>query len=462
MRKGGASIALKAAANQSFKTSSVAFWRMQPRTAAAVRTSVQRTNYTSVATSDNTTTTYTPLESVLPSFPHHNASPNNHCPRYFSTIQTPMKNTSPADGESSSSFNVLTPEVAESIKKEFESVDANHDGRMDSEELKNLLRKHKNVFREAEILEIAEIFYAGNAGRSIPFDGLIKAIDEILSKPKGERGNVHPLSVGDCSAEYYYDLNHHQWKKEELDIELTHVKPETMSDRFALNAVKLVRFGFDKVTGWNQEITQKKVLQRVIFLETIAAVPGMTAAIIRHFSSLRHMERDGGLINMFLEEATNERMHLLTFVTMKDPSYLFRAAVIGSQFAFGSGFLLAYIISPNLCHRFVGYVEEEACSTYTKIIQAIEMAPEGSELASWRTEKAPKIAIAYWHLGEGGTVLDVMKAVRADEAEHRDVNHSVVDLKPGDVNPRYDPSLKLDQAFSTYVRDMMKTTPKAT
>ena len=297
---------------------------------------------------------------------------------------------------------------------------------MDSDEFKQLLRKHKNVFRESEILEIAEIFYAGNAGKSIPFDKLIEAIDVILSKPKGEKVRINPLGVGNCSAEYYYDLNHHQWKKEELDIELTHVKPATLSDRLAFNAVKLVRLGFDTATGWNGEITQQKILQRVIFLETIAAVPGMTAAIIRHFSSLRHMERDGGLINMFLEEATNERMHLLTFVTMKDPSHLFRAAVIGGQFGFGSFFLLAYIASPNWCHRFVGYVEEEACSTYTKIIDAIEKAPEGSELASWRTEKAPKIAIAYWHLGKEGTVLDLMKAVRADEAEHRDVNHSVV------------------------------------
>jgi len=352
-------------------------------------------------------------------------------------------------------FNVLRPEVAEMIRKEFESVDDNHDGRMDSEELKTLLRKHKNVFREAEILEIAEIFYAGNAGKSIPFDKLIEAIDEILSKPKGERTRVNPLGVGNCSAEYYYDLNHHQWRKEELDIELTHVQPKTLSDKLALNAVKLVRFGFDSATGWNNEITQQKVLQRVIFLETIAAVPGMTAAIIRHFSSLRYMERDGGLINMFLEEATNERMHLLTFVTMKDPSYLFRAAVIGSQFAFGTGFLLAYIMSPTFCHRFVGYVEEEACSTYTKIIQAIEDAPDGTDLAMWKTEKAPKIAVAYWHLGEDGTILDLMKAVRADEAEHRDVNHSVVEMKSGDVNPRYDPSLKLDQALKTYVRDMM-------
>jgi len=392
-------------------------------------------------------------------------TPNDHS-RYFSTMIKPIDSSyevmkvSEDDSEPVMLFDSLSPEVVEMIRKEFESVDANHDGKMDAEELKQLLRKHKNVFREAEILEISEIFYAGNAGKSVPFDRLIEAIDEILSKPKGERVRVNPLGVGSCSAEYYYDLNHHQWKKEELDIELTHVKPETFSDKLALNAVKLVRFGFDSATGWNHEITQQKVLQRVIFLETIAAVPGMTAAIIRHFSSLRHMERDGGLINMFLEEATNERMHLLTFVTMKDPSHLFRAAVIGSQFAFGTGFLLAYIVSPTFCHRFVGYVEEEACSTYTKIIEAIEQAPDGSELASWRSEKAPKIAIAYWHLGEDGTVLDLMKAVRADEAEHRDVNHSVVGMKSGDVNPKYDPSSKLDQAFHTYVREMMTRGPK--
>lgn len=85
-------------------------------------------------------------------------------------------------------------------------------------------------------------------------------------------------------------------------------------------------------------------------------VPGMTASIIRHFKSLRRMERDGGLINMFLEEATNERMHLLTFVTMRDSSLLFRASVIGAQFGFGTGFLFAYLISPKFCHRFVGYM----------------------------------------------------------------------------------------------------------
>lgn len=451
MRKAAASVALKTPLNQSPQ---LLMRRVQ--LGRAFSSSLQ--NHASILPTSSSSSSSLSLCFT----PQRNTFPGDYNRSYFSTkIQT--SSAGPADYETpNNSFSALSPEVVEMIRNEFESVDANNDGRMDAEELKQLLRKHKNVFREAEILEISEIFYAGNAGKSIPFDRLIEAIDDIISKSKNpERVKViNPLGVGSHSAEYYYDLNHHQWKKEELDIQITHFQPETISDKLALTATKLVRFGFDTATGWNSEITQQKVLQRVIFLETIAAVPGMTAAIIRHFSSLRQMERDGGLINMFLEEATNERMHLLTFVTMKDPSYLFRAAVIGSQFAFGTGFLLAYIISPNFCHRFVGYVEEEACSTYTKIIDAIEKAPEGSDLAAWRTEKAPNLAIAYWHLGEDGTVLDVMKAVRADEAEHRDVNHSVVGMQSGEVNPRYDPPSKLDQALNTYVRDMMTRNAK--
>ena len=66
----------------------------------------------------------------------------------------------------------------------------------------------------------------------------------------------------------------------------------------------------------------------------------------------------------------------------------FRAAVIGAQGVFATGFGLAYVASPAFCHRFVGYIEEEACLTYTKIIKAIEEAEEGSELAQWKTQDA--------------------------------------------------------------------------
>ena len=39
--------------------------------------------------------------------------------------------------------------------------------------------------------------------------------------------------------------------------------------------------------------------------------------------------------------------------------------ILGAQGVFSNGFFLAYLINPKLCHRFVGYLEEEAVRTYT-------------------------------------------------------------------------------------------------
>ena len=41
--------------------------------------------------------------------------------------------------------------------------------------------------------------------------------------------------------------------------------------------------------------------------------------MLRHLRSLRRMNRDHGWIHTLLEEAENERMHLLTFVQLKQP-----------------------------------------------------------------------------------------------------------------------------------------------
>ena len=38
---------------------------------------------------------------------------------------------------------------------------------------------------------------------------------------------------------------------------------------------------------------------------------------------------------------------------------------------------------------------------------------------------APSIAISYWGLPITATLRDVILAVRADEEEHRDVNHNI-------------------------------------
>ena len=207
---------------------------------------------------------------------------------------------------------------------------------------------------------------------------------------------------------------------------------------------------------WNfGEITKDKVLRRVIFLETVAAIPGFVAAMVRHFKSLRNFSRDGGMLQMFLDEANNERMHLLTFIRMRDPGLPMRVFVLVSQTFIGAAFLVLYNISPAFCHRFVGYVEGEACHTYTMIIDAVENAPDGSDMATWRTDKAPSIARAYWRLGPEGTVLDMIYAVRADEAEHRDVNHVCSGLEEGQQNPLYNPQAEFDQMLMKYIKDVM-------
>lgn len=46
-------------------------------------------------------------------------------------------------------------------------------------------------------------------------------------------------------------------------------------------------------------------------------------------------KRDAGWIHTLLEEAENERLHLMTFMTMKRPSIWFRAMILVAQ---GSGF----------------------------------------------------------------------------------------------------------------------------
>ena len=55
--------------------------------------------------------------------------------------------------------------------------------------------------------------------------------------------------------------------------------------------------------------------------------------MLRHMRSLRRMDRDHGWIHTLLEEAENERMHLLTFLKLRKPGRIFKLAVIATQAA---------------------------------------------------------------------------------------------------------------------------------
>ncbi|KAJ6551936.1 alternative oxidase-domain-containing protein [Mycena capillaripes] len=247
-------------------------------------------------------------------------------------------------------------------------------------------------------------------------------------------------------------LFHPVYTAEEMRaVHVLHKESNTVSDKIAYGLVKLSRFGFDVVSRYKHKeippgstmtveelrkegylLDERGWLNRILFLETIAGVPGMVAATLRHLTSLRLMRRDSGWIHTCLEEAENERMHLMTFMTLRESPLWFRALILGAQGVFYNLFFLAYMISPRSCHRFVGYLEEEAVLTYTRCIEDLE----AGKIPEWTDKPAPEIAIDYWRLAPDAKLLDVIYAVRSDESTHRFVNHSLANLDvKADVNP---------------------------
>lgn len=158
-----------------------------------------------------------------------------------------------------------------------------------------------------------------------------------------------------------------------------------------------------------------------MMLETVAAVPGMVGGMLLHLRSLRRFEHSGGWIKALLEEAENERMHLMTFMEVAKPRWYERALVVTVQGVFFNAYFLLYLASPRLAHRITGYLEEEAIYSYTQYLHEIDAG-------RLPNVPAPAIAIDYWQLSKDATIRDVVEVVRADEAHHRDVNHFAADI----------------------------------
>jgi ubiquinol oxidase len=188
-----------------------------------------------------------------------------------------------------------------------------------------------------------------------------------------------------------------------------HHVPQNFSDRFALAFTKLARFFADTFFAGRYG-------HRAVVLETVAAVPGMVGGALQHLRSLRRMEDDGGWIHTLLDEAENERMHLMTFVEIAKPTLLERWLILFAQGAFFNGFFLLYLISPRTAHRVVGYFEEEAIISYTEYLAHVDSGKHPNI-------PAPKIAIDYWKLPADARLRELIVVVREDERHHRDVNH---------------------------------------
>lgn len=203
-------------------------------------------------------------------------------------------------------------------------------------------------------------------------------------------------------------------RKTNLVIKLnTHIKPKTISDKIAYGFVKMLRFFADLFFA-------KRYGHRAIVLETVAAVPGMVGGLWQHLHSIRKIKDDKGWIKTLLDEAENERMHLMTFIEIAKPKFLERLIIMVVQMVFYNFYFFLYLFSSRTAHRVVGYFEEEAVISYTQYLEEIDKGTHENVMA-------PQIAINYWGLPKDAKLRDVIEYIRADEAEHRDVNHSFVD-----------------------------------
>ena len=201
-----------------------------------------------------------------------------------------------------------------------------------------------------------------------------------------------------------------------IDLSVHH-RPKGVSDRIAYGFTKMLRFFADTFFA-------KRYGHRAVVLETVAAVPGMVGATINHLRCLRRICDDHGWIKTLMDEAENERMHLMTFIEISKPTMFERFVIVAVQWVFYLAFFALYLLSARTAHRVVGYFEEEAVISYTHYLAEID---EGRSA----NVPAPAIARKYWGLPESATLRDVVLVVRADEAHHRDVNHGFADELAG-------------------------------
>lgn len=129
-----------------------------------------------------------------------------------------------------------------------------------------------------------------------------------------------------------------------------------------------------------------------------------------------------------MEEAENERMHLLIFMKVTKPTLLERSLVIVAQGLYLTFYSTLYLFHSRAAHRLTGYLEEEAHRAYSDYLTCIDNGKISNK-------PAPQIAKDYYRLPEDATIRDVILHVRADEAMHRDVNHHFGNkYRSGDLN----------------------------
>lgn len=189
-----------------------------------------------------------------------------------------------------------------------------------------------------------------------------------------------------------------------------HRKPKTLRDKVASTIVYFLARAADV-------LFQTRYGHRAVVLETIAAVPGMVGGLLQHLKSLRFIRDDRGWIRTLLDEAENERVHLIVYSEIAKPTGFERMLVVVVQFFFYHLYFLLYLLSPRTAHRVVGYLEEEAVRSYEHYLYLVH---EGVH----ENIPATELAKSYWSLSPDARLSDMIQATIKDECLHRDVNHA--------------------------------------
>merc|ERR1719389_599058 len=239
-------------------------------------------------------------------------------------------------------------------------------------------------------------------------------------------------STPDFDADHSWRQQNHIWSESEVvermgTCDKKHV-PQDFADTVLQKMVRVAYHAFNFMTGYHHADPPTSAIgYRLIILESVAGVPGMLGGMFRHFRSLRQLQRDHGFIFTLLEEAENERMHLIVCMSFFEAGPVTRFIVQAGQVALTPFLAGLYLVRPQLLHRFVGYLEETAVHTYTNIVHMTETP--GTQLhTAWRDVPAPEVAVKYWRMPEDAMWVDCLKRMLADESHHRDVNHALASM----------------------------------
>ena len=185
-----------------------------------------------------------------------------------------------------------------------------------------------------------------------------------------------------------------------------------MSDRIAKAIVETMFWGGNLYFRDNY-------IKRAIFLESVASVPGLVCSNLHHLRCLRRLQPNEW-IKPLVDEAESERMHLLAVRTYTELTMIQKGLIRLLQFGFVVLFSFMYVFTPRTSHRLVGFLEEHAVHSYTEMIHLIDTG-------KLINPPATQITKDYWGLPDDAHLRDALLVIRADEADHRLVNHSLGD-----------------------------------